>query len=229
MPMFHSCSDPATTAVGGVTFGSLLKGVFNRANQLIQQAQTSGLMLEVNGGAQVQNLIISARDAFKDDLNVAANAMSSQQQQIISGLDATLNKVQAGISDVTADITQIALILPLTNKFPQLTKYKGTIVSPNQGSVMVELSGVFLDVSRKDYDAIIKMDGKTFKPLAKTTQQIRFSIPKSEFKVSTGGIEYKPFDIDVNYKKSGFLSSSKKVATFKLYFVQLPETFGTIH
>jgi hypothetical protein len=49
---------------------------------MIQQAQDAGLLLEVNGGAQVLNLIDLAKTAFNDSLNTAANALSAQQQQV---------------------------------------------------------------------------------------------------------------------------------------------------
>jgi hypothetical protein len=225
--LFNSCGDPATSVIKANTFGSLLNDVFDRANQLIQQAQTSGLLLEINGGAQVQNLVITARDAFKDDLNIAVNDMSAQQQQLISELNGSLNKVQAGVADMTAALTQIALILPLSNKFPQLTKYKGTIVAPNKGPATVRLSGVFLDIPTEGYDASIKLNGKIFHAISKTTQQLEFSIPDSIFKFGRDHIGYIPFDIGIDYKKKGFFLPGKEVATFKLFFVLLPETFGT--
>jgi hypothetical protein len=228
LPLLNSCGDSGTSVVAANTFGSALNGLFDRANSLIQQAQNSGLILEVNGGAQVQNLIAGARDAYKDDLNKTMSSLSAQQQQLISSLDGTLNKIQAGAADITADITQIALIIPFSNKFPQLTSYKGTVISPQLDSqVIVHLKGVFPDLPKDGYEAIIKLGDKTYKG-TKTTQEIQFSIPTSQFKSSKNKIDYKPFDININYTKKSFLVfNSKETAKFNLFFVVLPSSFGS--
>lgn len=224
----NSCKESTTTVIGTNTFGSLLNGFFNRANQLIQQMQNSGLILEVNGAAQVQNLIASARDAYKDDLNTTVNALSAQQQQLLSSIDGALNKIQAGVTDITSDITQIALILPMSNKFPQLTSYKGTIVSPQLDSqIVVQLKGVFHDLPKNGYEATLNLGNKSFKG-TNTTQEIKFKIPASEFKSKKTKIDYNPFEIDINYSKRRLLVfSSKETAKFHLYFIILPTSFGS--
>ena len=204
--------------------------VFDRADQLVKQAQESGLILEVNGASQVLNLITHAKEAYESELKNTSQTLTSQQQQLISGLNGMLENVQNHIlKDLTANIQRTANTIPFSKTFPQLSIYDGTIISPYPtNNIMVKLDGNFFDLGNKDFDAILKLGNNIYKNTTKTTQEITFQISKTEFASSPNQVLYNPFSIDIPYKKSSFLFFKKKdIATFILKFVVLPKNAGT--
>jgi hypothetical protein len=218
-----------TDAVAAGTFGSLLDDLSNQVNLFIQHAQNTGLILEVNGGAQVANLITQAKDAYKSSLNTTVSQMTGEQQKLVSDINATFEKVQGGIADVNGDILTIINTLSPFEKVPQVTTYSGVIVSPADSSgATVQLTGNFADVSKSGYEAVLKIGDSIYKPIEKLNQEIKFSIPAAEFSATANKINYKPFSINIDYsKKSLLVFSNKNTATFNLYFVILPPKFGT--
>lgn len=226
--LLYGCGG-GTGVIAKGTFGSILDDMSNQVNLFIQHAQSAGLILEVNGGAQVLNLITQAKDAYKESLNTTINTMTGEQQKLVSDINGVFEKVQGGVTDIAGQIETIVNTAVPFEKFPQVRTYNGTIIAPNDSSnIFVQLKGNFYDIANTGYEAVLKIGNKNYKSILKTTPEIRFSIPAFEFSAAKNKIDYKPFTIDINYKKKSFLIfSSKKVATFNLYFVVLPEKFGT--
>lgn len=227
----NGCGDPgAATAFASNTFGFALNGIMDKANQLIEHAQNSGLILEVNGGAQVQTLVAQAKDAYKDDLDKTISSLDAKQQKVISDIDGVLKKAQGGLSVTTSEILTITNTLPLADHFPQVRSYSGTIISPNlSASVIVKLDGNFFDAPNEGYDAVLKIGDTTIKNIGKTTAELEFPVPQKLFSKTPEKIEYNPFSIEVDYKKRSLLVFTKKqVATFNFFFVVLPERFGSV-
>lgn len=109
----------------GLTIGAFAIGInqaFDRADQLVKQAQESGLILEVNGGAQVLNLITHAKEAYESELKNTSQTLTSQQQQLISSLNGMLDDVQNHIlKELTSNLQRTANTIPFAKTFPQLT------------------------------------------------------------------------------------------------------------
>lgn len=211
-------------------FAVAINQAFDRADQLVKQAQESGLLLEVNGGAQVLNLITHAKETYESELKNTAQTMTAEQQQLISSLNGMLDDVQNHIlKDLTIKLQQTANTIPFSKTFPQLTVYQGTIISPNPvDNVTIKLNGNFVDLGNQDFDAIIRVGNHSYKNTTKTIQEITFQIPKTEFVSSANQVLYKSFSIDIPYKESSFLFFKKKeTSTFILNFVILPKDAGT--
>ena len=204
--------------------------LFDRVTQMIQQAEQSGLILEVNAGSQVLNLINQAKDAYSSALKSTAQTLSAQQQQLISSLTGMLDDIQNHIlKDLTSKIQQTVNTIPFAKTFPQLTLFEGTIISPNtNGNNIVTLVGNFFDIGSKNYDAVLKTGSNSYTNSSKTTQEITFQIPNSEFNHSPNQVNYKSISIDIPYKKTCFFFfKSKKTTTFLLNFIILPVNSGS--
>ena len=76
------------------TLALILNQLLDRVQQLVQQFQNAGLILEVNGGATDRNLIDQTQAALKDVLSTAASDLSAQQQQLVSGLTGLIDDLQ---------------------------------------------------------------------------------------------------------------------------------------
>jgi uncharacterized protein YxeA len=218
-------AQPATLGA----FAIAINQAADRATQLIQQAQQTGLVLEVNAGSQALVVINQAKAAYASALASTSQTLSAQQQQLISSLNGTLDNIQNHIlNNLTANLQQIVNTIPLSRKFPQLTSFDGTILSPslNTGnSVLVTLNGNFLDIGNKNFDAYLKIGANSYKNSTKTTQQITFQIPSSVFTFVTTKVGYQSFSVEIPYKKG--LLGSKKIALYNLNFILLPNNPGT--
>lgn len=218
------------SVLGLGAFALAINQIFDRATQLIQQAENSGLILEVNGGAQVLNLINQAKDAFSSELTSTAQTLSAQQQQLISSLSGMLDDIQNHVlKDLTAKIQQTANTIPFAKTFPQLTFFEGNIIAPSTNATnTVTLTGNFFDIGSKNYDAVLKVGNNSYKNSSKTTQQIMFQIPQSEFIHSPNQVNYTTISVDIPYKKTWlFFFKCKKSTSFLLNFIILPINSGS--
>src|SRR5580658_9211318 len=182
-----------------LTLGVLLNQLFDRLQQLIQQFQNAGLVLEVNAGAQIQALIQQAEGALENVLNTAANDLSAQQQQLMTGLTSIIDDFQQKIiDDLTSKLQTIANTLPLANHFPQVAGFTGTIVAPNiPGDITVTVSGNFFDIGESGYDATLTLGSATITNSTKTTNLITFVVPKVSFTFNPTSIGYLPITINI--------------------------------
>jgi hypothetical protein len=215
-----------------VTLGVLLNQLFDRVSQVIQQFQNAGLILEVNGGAQIQNLIDQAREALKDTLDTAASDLSSQQQQLVSGISGLIDDLQNKIiDDITAKTQLIANTLPFASNFPQVGSFTGNVLAQHVGGTLTfTVNGNFVDIGEDGYDAELMVNGATVINAAKTTLTISFQIDRNAFVFSDSQIKYVPFTVSIPYKVSELLGiiHKKEMATFIFIFIVLPTAPGYI-
>jgi hypothetical protein len=213
-----------------LTLGLLLNQLFDRVAQVIQQAQNAGLILEVNGGAQIQNLIDQAKDALKDSLDTAASDLSAQQQQLVSGISGLIDDLQHNLVDnVMSKAQTIANTLPFANNVPQVASFSGNVVAPNiVGDITFVINGNFVDIGDEDYNAELNLNGSITSNTTKTTQTLSFQIKKTELAFATAEIKYVPFSVRIPYKVSELLGifHKKEFTTFNFIFIALPATPG---
>jgi hypothetical protein len=211
----------ANAQVGTGAFSIGINQVFDRANQLVQQFQNAGLVLEANAGSQVLAVIGDVQLKYENQLKSTAGVLSGQQQQLISGLNSVLDKMQNHIlTNLTENIQQIANSLPFSKTLPQLTLFDGNIVSPSMTNIVLTLNGNFYDIANNGFDATIDVGKDSYKNTTKTTNTLTFNIPKDN------QVQYQQFSINIPYRKSGVFKK-KETATFLLSFIILPFNAGT--
>jgi hypothetical protein len=214
-----------------LTLGVTLSQLFDKLQQLIQQFQNTGLVLEVNAGAQIETVIQQTQAALSNLLNTAMSDLSSQQQQIVSGLTGLVDNLQNQIiDDLTSKLQTIVNTLPFANHFPQLAGFSGNIVAPNiPGDIQFSINGNFVDIGQSGYDATLQIGSSTVTNGNKTTNLITFTIPRSSFSFVATNVAYLPAVISVPYRVSEVLGiiHKKEVATFNIVFIVLPNTPGT--
>lgn len=213
-----------------LTLGLLLNQLSDKVTQMIQQFQNAGLILEVNGGAQIQNLISNAQEALKDALNTAANDLTAQQQQLVSGLSGLVDDLGKKVIDnLTAKAQTIANTLPFANYVPQIASFSGNVVASNiAGDVDFQVNGNFLDIGEAHYDAQLSLGGVLVSNTTKTTQTLTFKLPKTNFNFAANTISYVPFSVTIPYrvKELGGIFHKKETTTFNFSFVVLPTSPG---
>lgn len=212
------------------TLGLILNQFFDRVTQLIQQFQNTGLVLEVNAGAQIQNLIDSAENAFKDALNTAASDLSAQQQQLTSELQSMIDDLQNGlIDDLTSKLQTIANTIPFGNHFPQVSSFSGNVIAQGgDDHVQVTLTGNFPDIGRNGYNAYLAVGSTKITQATKTTQTLTFMVPKSLFKADPAKVTYTPFSVGIPYLETEVLGiiHHERFASFNFNFIVLPPAPG---
>ncbi len=214
-----------------LTLGALLNQLFDRVQQLVQQFQNAGLVLEVNAGAQIQAAIGQAQAALNNVLSTAASDLSAQQQQLISGLTGVVDDLQNKIiDDLTSKLQTAANTLPFANHFPQLAGFEGNVVAPNvPGDIQFTVSGNFFDIGEDGYDATVTIGSQVVTNTTKVTNQITFTVPRSTFTFVANSVTYLPTSISIPYRVSEVLGliHKKEFATFNIIFIVLPNSPGT--
>jgi hypothetical protein len=127
---------PVSAPVSAGTFGFLLNQAFDRASQLLTQAESTGNFLEAQAAGHIQLQIENARRAYADSLHLTAAHMSAQQQQLVSSIQSLLQDIDKhvlqNINEVTQRLQLIANTIPLSDHFPQATSVSGTLVDPTR-------------------------------------------------------------------------------------------------
>ncbi|MEG9435378.1 hypothetical protein JAO29_04270 [Edaphobacter sp. HDX4] len=212
-----------------LTFGLLLNQLSDHLNALIQQFQNAGLILEVNAGSQITNLIDATREAFKDSLNTAESDLTAAQQQAKSGISDLIDQLQTQVvENLTTKLQQIANTLPITNKIPQVTSFSGNVVAPNiAGDIIISIAGNFVYVGEDGYDAQLTLGDFTTPNKIKTTQSLTFQIPHDNFAPSPNSVSYVPFTVTIPYKVTHLgIFHSKETMTFNFVAIVLPPAPG---
>ena len=83
---FGACSSPTSTPASGVTLGIIINQLSDRVNQMIQQAQNAGLILEVNAGGQIVAVLDQAKQVYENELAVTENALDNTQKKVVSDI-----------------------------------------------------------------------------------------------------------------------------------------------
>jgi hypothetical protein len=218
----------SATSPASITLGSFLGGLLNQINSVIQQAQTSGLILEVTAGSQVKNLIEETKTAYESSLNKTLDGFSAEERKLFDNLEVSITQVNEGIDNAASHVLAITSTFPLMRRVPQIRKYEGNIVSPNQ-STSLRLNGNFPSLGEKNYSAILKIKGQSIKASVTSNQDIEFTIPNNLLKSTKNKITYMPCVIEIDYEKRKFLLfHSREVASFHQSLVILPDQFGTL-
>jgi len=218
----------AYSQVGLGAFAIGVNSLFDKVTQAIQQAEQTGLVLEVNAGAQILNLLTQAQSIYEKELKSTSQQLTSQQQQFISSVEGMITNLQNNIiNGLEKSIQQTANTIPFSKTFPQVHTYTGYLVAPGNGNVFITMKGNFFDIGTRNYDSYIWVGNKAFKNTIKTTQSIVFAVPKTEF-TATKFINYIPAKVEIPYKKSFLLFFKKrKQADFLVNCIILPPTPGS--
>ena len=200
-------------------FKTLLDSLFNRAKDLLDHATTDGLILETNGSEQVLNIIANAQRAYDNELSATSNTLSDQEQAIISGITGLLDQVQNHtIKNISEQITQVALLIPIVGNHPQVTTWSGNTIYKDQPVVSIKLKGIFKHANDHGYEPTMKIGDDTYKVIEKTQTYLSFEVPIEKFNFLNDKVSYKLATFEIPY--THFLFGKK--AEYKLKLILLP-------
>lgn len=214
--LFVSCGNPTVNP-----FSAALNNLTDQVKQIINQAQNAGLVLEVTAGAQILNTITQAQQAYEDGLIKGSDALSSQEQTILNGLNGSVDNLNKHVlQGLTGKVQSIANTIPFSKTFPQVQSYSGTVTDGMDNFITIKLLGNFFNIGNEGYQAYIKVAGKTIENSIRTTSLITFLIPKSLIKKEVRQISYIPMSVTIPYKKGWF--NTKANSSFDLILIVLP-------
>jgi hypothetical protein len=170
-------SNPTSLVLGG-----LLGDWSNKINTIIQNAQNSGLILEVTAASQAKNLIEQVRLNYEGELDKTVDAFSAQERTTFDDISKTITGLDKGVTSALTNLSNDLSMLPGMKLTPQIRECLGTIIAPNQEKYLIVLHGGFWNAAEKDYNTILKINGTVIQPIVKQTNDIEFEIPKNLFK-----------------------------------------------
>jgi|GEM_PF-1855946 len=220
--------------LGGAVLGVGLDNFANKLKEAIDKAIGGGLILEIQAGGQISQLIQQARVTYQDQLNVTFYDLNSQQQRFVNDIksltDDFTNKTYTNLNELESRAQATLHILPFSNDFPQIFKwYPSYALNDNASNLIIRFEGDFYDLPREDYDAILKINDKEFKNNSKSSQFISFEIPKSEFSGLPTKIKYNYYELLIPYRVTSLIVfHSKEFANFKLPLIILPNKTGKL-
>jgi hypothetical protein len=201
----------------------------NKINNIIQNAQNAGLILEVTAASQAKNLIEQLRLTYEGELDKSVDAFSEKEQKIFDDITKSISGLEKGVTEAITNLSNVISMLPGINRTPQIRECTGNIIAPNRKDYILTLQGGFWDVAAENYKVSLKVNGQIINPIVEQTNQIEFQLPKSLFTTPSNKISYIPCEIYIDYKKSKLLLfHNKETATFSQKLIVLPPKFGEV-
>ena len=218
---------PGPDPVPTDSLGSVLSGLSNDVTTVIQNATADAEATVLSVAGQVQDAIDNAESAFANDLDHSVNNIADAERSAVSQLQALVNDLQSGATDLlrtaTADAQQLINSLPFTNKNPQVTSYtpRLTAAPSPSGSVEVTVNGNFVWAFQKQLQPSLHVGGTSYEPNELTTQQLGFSLPAAIFTSQPDALSPVSLELIAPYE-SGVIFKSVTPGTFHLLVTVLP-------
>ncbi|WP_367866645.1 hypothetical protein [Pedobacter sp. WC2423] len=226
---FFNVSCEPSPSPASMVLGSFFSGLTNHLNSIIQQAQSSGTILELTAASQLMNVIEQARIAYDGQLDHTLDSFTAAERQTFLDINRTIIQLDKGVTNSIINTQNLMLTLPLMDRVPQIRLCTGNIIAPNQKKYTLHLAGGFWDLAKDGYRAVLKINGKVIKPIIKATNEVEFQMPKALFKTPANEIVFIPCEIEIDYKKDKLLVfSSKETAKFSQKLIVLPLKFAQV-
>ena len=223
------------SAVGGLAVGAGLDKLGNDIKEAIDNAAANGQLLEAQAGGQVYIAIQQAKETYNSELDLTIYKLSAEEQNSLNSIASVAldfeNKTYKDLSSLNAQVRSVIHDLPFSNTFPQVLSYGPAFleVSPVNGDVHVILDGDFYDSLRDGYLPTLRINGKTLPAALRTSTQLGFDIPKSEFPARPDALTVSYTTVDIPYRAKKFIIFPvKEISSVSLAMATLPKTPGAV-
>ncbi|MEX3964844.1 hypothetical protein AB4Y42_21945 [Paraburkholderia sp. EG286B] len=223
------------SAVGGLAIGVGLDKLGNDIKDAIANAAANGQLLEAQAGGQVYIAIQQAKETYNSELDLTIDKVSGAEQNSLNSIASVAtdfeNKTYKDLSSLNTQVRSTIHDLPFSNSFPQVLSYGPAFleVNPPSGTVHLVLDGDFYDSLRNDYLPTLSINGKSLSATLRTSTQLGFDIPKSEFGASPNALTVSYATVNIPYSTKTFLIfPSKSTSSVSLAMATLPKTPGTV-
>ncbi|CAM2179383.1 hypothetical protein [Burkholderia cepacia] len=223
------------SAVGGLAIGVGLDKLGNDVKDAISNAAANGQLLEAQAGGQVYIAIQQAKETYNSELDLTIDKVSGPEQNSLNSIASIAtdfeNKTYKDLSSLNSQVRSTIHDLPFTNSFPQVLSYGPAFLepSPPSGTVHLTLDGDFYDSLRSDYLPTLSINGKSISATLRTSTQLGFDIPKSEFAAKPDALTVSYAIVNIPYSTKTFLIfPSKRNSSVSLAMATLPKAPGTV-
>lgn len=224
-----------TIGSGGLPFGKLLDGLFDRVDdaiqQAVQEAKIAGIELEINAGAEIALAIENAKNAYKESLDYTIDRVSKEAQAVFNNLSSMAEKLTVATKDELQQLQiqaqQLVNSLPFSSKQPQLSSIKPRYIIPTETqSSMVTFKGNFPYSAKPGFKPTLNFGGVDCYLVDVTAQSLVFQVPQKIFTdhslerytFTTGKLQV-PFD-------DGIIFSHKTQFEYQVGLGSLPQLAG---
>lgn len=223
---------------GTVLLGAVFDGLFSKANQVIDKATYSGLLLERTAGEEVRRAIENAHVVYIDSLDKTMAQVDRTAQGIIQNLnnlvDDSLATLHINAVDLSKRAQQIANSLPMHDSTPQLTIVSPTMIYrslDDVSSIYFRLAGNFFHAAQANYTPTLTFNGQATNLVRNTVQDLMFEVPirtifsRDELENAKSKI-FKKGEVKIPWPNG--LLGARREAVFQVLIGALPSTPGKL-
>lgn len=220
--------------LGGLTLGAALKLFADQVKEIEEKAIGGGMVLEIKAGGEVALAIQQAQAAYAHSLNLTWAQLQGQEQTLINSLSSTvkqfLDQAHADAKDIETRAIGIIHDLPFSKSFPQLFSYDPAYTPQTQASVVVHLSGDFLDITRPGFNPTLTISGHQYQVKERTNTDMSFELPIQSLAHSSSALSTNYATITVPYRESFLfgLFHKKLMTQMTIPVVVLPPSAGVV-
>lgn len=234
---------PVTSTASGAILGLLLNSLADRIDVSVEKAGTRADETFIRAGSEANAAINNIRAAYPelldqtiDKLDVAGTTMLTRVQAAAAALEGQTANDAMTLSRMVA---QDLLLLPLSNKRPQVTLISPTFevaakdaaLAGLGDSILVQIHGIFPGAGEPGLKPTLSVGAKRV-PALGGTQDLTFVIPRSVLSVASGHtVAYARMKLDAPYtQRCGFLylSHCDHTAAFTFGLIGLPASPGKL-
>ncbi|EEA03504.1 hypothetical protein BH160DRAFT_1185 [Burkholderia sp. H160] len=223
------------SAVGGLAIGAGLDKLGNDIKDAISNAAANGQLLEAQAGGQVYIAIQQAKETYNSELDLTIDTVSGAEQNSLNSIASVAtsfeNKTYQDLSSLNTQIRSSIHDIPFSKTFPQVLNYRPAFLeaNPANGNVHLLLDGDFYDSLRNDYMPTLSINGKSLPATLRTSTQLGFDIPKSEFPAKPDALTVSYATVNIPYStKTFWIFPSKSTSSVSLAMATLPKAPGTV-
>ena len=218
------------SSVSGLVFGAILDELTERFQRILESAQNTGLVLEVQAASQALAIIAAAKEAYADLLDRTMDRLGAAEQKLVADLRQLLEDTNQKVFDRGEDLAKrlqvIANALPFSSKMPQVVRYDVPLVYAGASEpVRVTFQGNFPALRGNAY---LHVAGYGIPNAGKTTTELSFFVPPELFLASPTRVQYSIAVLKVPYRRRCYLlGKCCELAEFSAPVIAVPASPGS--
>jgi hypothetical protein len=231
-------------ALAGLTLNAALNALADRVDSSVQNAGATADKVLIHAGSEANAAISNMRAAYADMLDKTVESLDQLARDQLGRISATADALERRTAEdmkfLAQMVTQGALIVPFSNKQPQVTHWSPEFevapaaLAPQFGPVFtLRFDGVFAQAAEPGLAAILEVAGTKIPSSVNTTQSLSFNVPRSILAIKPDTpASYAKATLVVPYTKKkgplGLFGTKRLEARFNLGIVGLPGSPGKI-
>lgn len=245
---FRATPAQGLEAFAGISLGVVFNGLADRIDSSIQRAGAVADGVLIRAGSEANAAINNMRVAYADALNQTVDRLDqlgrTQLARIAAVADALERRTSEDMRFLAQMVTQGALILPFSNRFPQVTRWSpefevtplsaGAAPQPQFGPMFdLRIDGVFPQSAGPGLAPTLEVKGNRLSASTNSTQSLVFNVPRTLLTAAANQrVAYSKVTLVVPFTERrgpvGLFGARRREARFNFGIVGLPASPGRV-